>query len=58
MLDTYIPLLLCAVPTFCVVKKDTCALRPLGFRVGWVGGGLGVEGLGWETWPGFEGGRL
>lgn len=21
-------------------------------------GGLGVEGLGWETWPGFEGGRL
>ena len=25
---------------------------------GWVGGGLGVEGLGWETWPGFEGGRL
>ena len=41
-----------------MVKKDTCALRPLGFRVGWVGGGLGVEGLGWETWPGFEGGRL
>ena len=33
-----VPLLLCAVPAVCVVKKDTCALRPLEFGVG----GLGV----------------
>ena len=31
-----------------MVKKDTCALRPLGFGLGWwgVGGGGGVRGLG------------
>ena len=46
VLDAY--LCFCVrVPAVCVVKKDTCALRPLGFGLGWRWvGGLGVEGLG------------